>query len=65
MSLAVKLNAISHTEAGEQHLDVYNVIDLADSTVHSVMEHKIKIKECRKIARPFKFLFLIIITTVK
>jgi len=56
LSLAVKLNAISHIEAGEQHLDVCNVTDLAGSTVQSVMENKIKIKECGKIASPFNFL---------
>lgn len=51
MSLAVKLNAISHIEAEEQYLDVTN---LAGSTVETVMENRIKIKECGKIASPVK-----------
>jgi hypothetical protein len=51
LSLAVKLNAISHIETGEQNLDV---IDLTGSTVQSVIENKIKIKECGKIASPLK-----------
>jgi len=51
LSLADKLNVISHIETGEQHL---NMIDLAGSTVWSIMENKIKIKECGKIASPLK-----------
>jgi hypothetical protein len=54
VSLTAKLNFISHIEAREQHLDVCKVLDLAGSTVQSVLKIKNKIKEYGKIASPLR-----------
>jgi hypothetical protein len=49
LSLEVKLNVIRCIEAGEHQLDVCKALDLAGSTVQSVLETTDKIKDCGKI----------------
>jgi hypothetical protein len=50
MSLAVKLNVIIHSEAGEHQFYVLKAPDLAGSTVQSILKNKDKSMEFRKTA---------------
>jgi hypothetical protein len=52
MSLAVKLNVVRHSEAGEHQFYVLKAPDLAGSTVQSILKNKDKSKEFRKTATP-------------
>jgi hypothetical protein len=52
ISLAVKLNVIIHSEAGEHQFYVLKVRHLAGSTVQSILKNKNKSREFRKTATP-------------
>ena len=56
--LAVKLTVIRCNEAGEHELDVCKVLDVTRWTLKSILKNRDKIKECGKMAAPWRAFIL-------